>query len=78
VTWLKLTVWGDIHSSQTANIILPTHDKTQVNSLTCISEVVFKFGDMSNLFQFGSNFNQRTLYFNSHIKTAHIIFDDTH
>jgi len=28
---------GDSHSSKTANIILPTHDKTKVNALTSAS-----------------------------------------
>ena len=39
---------GDIHSSKTANIILPgLTDRIYVNALTCTSKVVFKLGDTS-------------------------------
>jgi len=34
---------GDSHSSKTANIILPGHDKTKVNALTSAIEMIFKF-----------------------------------
>jgi len=38
---------GDIHSSKTANIILPVLVTDKVNALTRTSEIIFKFGDMT-------------------------------